>query len=61
MLFAPAQMTHTGVFASSCRSAEMSIVFSAPRCTPPMPPVAKKRMPAMVAMSMVVATVVAPV
>ena len=40
---------------------EISMVFSAPRCTPPMPPVAKKRMPAMEAMIMVVATVVAPV
>ena len=61
MLFAPAQTTQTGVLASSCRSAEISMVFSAPRCTPPMPPVAKKRMPAMEAMIIVVATVVAPV
>ena len=36
------------------------MVVSAPRCTPPMPPVAKMRMPAMFAMIMVVATVVAP-
>ena len=36
------------------------MVTSAPRCTPPMPPVANTRMPAMAAMIMVVATVVAP-
>ena len=36
------------------------MVVSAPRCTPPMPPVAKMRMPAILAMIMVVATVVAP-
>ena len=58
--FAPAQTTITGVWASSSRSAETSIVVSAPRCTPPMPPVAKTEMPAMCAMSIVVATVVAP-
>ena len=58
---APAQTTATEVCASSCRSAEMSIVTSPPRCTPPMPPVANTRMPAISAMSMVVATVVAPV
>ena len=36
------------------------MVNAAPRCTPPMPPVAKMRMPAMWAMIIVVATVVAP-
>ena len=41
--------------------AEMSMLVSAPRCTPPMPPVAKKRIPAMEARIIVVATVVAPV
>ena len=50
----------TGVRASSCRSAEMSKLVSAPRCTPPMPPVANTRIPAMAAMIMVEATVVAP-
>ena len=60
MDLAPAQMTMTGVLASSSRSAEMSMVFSAPRCTPPMPPVAKTSMPAMWAMIIVVVTVVAP-
>ena len=60
MDLAPAQMTMTGVRASSSRSAEMSIVVSAPRCTPPTPPVAKTRMPANAAMIIVVATVVAP-
>ena len=38
----------------------MSIVRSAPRWTPPMPPVAKTRMPAMWAIIIVVVTVVAP-
>ena len=60
MDLAPAQTTITGVWASSSRSAEMSMVVSAPRCTPPMPPVAKTWIPAMWAMIMVVATVVAP-
>ncbi len=60
MLFAPAQTTATGVLASSSRSAEMSIVVSAPRCTPPTPPVANTRMPAMAAIIIVAATVVAP-
>ena len=60
MALAPAQMTVTGVLASSSRSAEMSMVVSAPRCTPPMPPVAKKRTPAMWAIIIVVVTVVAP-
>ena len=60
MAFAPAQTTMTGVCASSSRSAEMSIVVSAPRCTPPMPPVAKTSMPAMAAIIIVVVTVVAP-
>ena len=36
------------------------MVTSAPRCTPPTPPVANTEMPAMAAMIMVVATVVAP-
>ncbi len=58
---APAQTTATGVCASSCRSAEMSKVSGAPRCTPPMPPVANTRIPAMAAMIMVEATVVAPI
>ena len=37
------------------------MVTSAPRCTPPIPPVAKILMPARLARIMVVATVVAPV
>ena len=60
MDLAPAHTTITGVWASSSRSAEMSMVVSAPRWTPPMPPVAKIWMPAMWAMIMVVVTVVAP-
>ena len=82
----PEDTTATGVRASSCRSAEMSKVFSAPLqagenrnnfhllgfnttlrhgqvnahlCTPPIPPVANTRMPAMEANIMVLATVVA--
>ena len=43
--FAPAQTTATRVRDSSTRSAEMSNVSSAPRWTPPMPPVAKISMP----------------
>ena len=42
---APAQTTATRVRASSTRSAEMSNVSSAPRWTPPMPPVAKTSSP----------------
>ena len=57
---APAHTTATGVRASSCKSADTSNVRSAPRCTPPMPPVAKTAMPAMAASIMVAATVVAP-
>jgi hypothetical protein len=57
----PAQTTATGVRASSSRSAEMSKLSPAPRCTPPMPPVANTRMPASAAMIIVAATVVAPV
>src|SRR4051794_29206907 len=56
--FAPAETTVTGVRASSSRSAEMSNVVSAPRWTPPMPPVAKIRMPARCARNIVAATVV---
>ena len=58
--FAPAQTTMTGVWASSSRSAEISIVVSAPLCTPPIPPVAKILMPAICAIIIVVVTVVAP-
>ena len=58
---APAQTTATPVLANSWRSAEISKVVSAPRCTPPMPPVANTLIPAISASIMVVATVVAPV
>mmetsp|Transcript_19724 Transcript_19724/g.54232 ORF Transcript_19724/g.54232 Transcript_19724/m.54232 type:complete len:229 (+) Transcript_19724:1266-1952(+) len=58
--FAPAQTTATGVRPNSVRSAETSHDSSAPRCTPPMPPVTKTRIPATCAMSIVAATVVAP-
>src|ERR1019366_4790518 len=58
---APAQTTATGVRASSSRSAEMSKLTSAPRCTPPIPPVANTLMPARCAQIMVAATVVAPI
>ena len=60
MDFAPAHTTMTEVLASSSRSAEMSNVSCAPRCTPPMPPVANTRMPAMSAIIIVVVTVHAP-
>mmetsp|Transcript_40864 Transcript_40864/g.91680 ORF Transcript_40864/g.91680 Transcript_40864/m.91680 type:complete len:242 (-) Transcript_40864:235-960(-) len=60
MDFAPAQTTATGVRPSSVRSAETSQLSSAPRWTPPMPPVTKTRMPAMCAINIVAATVVAP-
>ncbi len=43
---APAHTTATSVRPSSSRSAEMSMVSSAPRCAPPMPPVANTRIPA---------------
>mmetsp|Transcript_28089 Transcript_28089/g.61651 ORF Transcript_28089/g.61651 Transcript_28089/m.61651 type:complete len:219 (-) Transcript_28089:436-1092(-) len=56
----PADTTTTGVLASSYRSADMSSVVSAPRCTPPVPPVTKVDMPAKLASFMVDATVVAP-
>ena len=46
MLFTPALTTQTGVVDSSVRSALMSNVVAAPRCTPPSPPVTKTRMPA---------------
>ena len=38
----------------------MSMVVSAPRCTPPMPPVANTLIPAIAAIIIVVVTVVAP-
>ncbi len=60
MLLAPAHIPVMGGRPSSSRSAEISMVVSAPRCTPPMPPVANTRMPAMAASIMVPATVVAP-
>ena len=57
---APAQTTATGLRPSSSRSAETSSVSSTPRCTPPIPPVAKTAMPARAAAIIVAATVVAP-
>src|SRR5579883_941471 len=57
---APAQTTATGVRASSSRSAEISKDSEAPRCTPPMPPVAKTPIPLRWAQIMVAATVVEP-
>ena len=59
--FAPAATTVTGVSANSRRSAEISKLFSAPRWTPPIPPVANTEMPAKFAAIIVAATVVAPV
>ena len=59
--FGPALTTATFVRPNSGRSAEISKLCCAPRCTPPMPPVAKTAMPANSAAIMVAATVVAPV
>ena len=56
----PALITATGVRESSVRSAERSIEVSAPRCTPPSPPVTNTSMPAIDASRIVAATVVAP-
>ena len=53
---APAQTTAIGVRPSSIRSADTS--NGAPRCTPPMPPVANTRIPAWCATIIVPATVV---
>ena len=58
--FGPAATTITAVDANSRKSAEISKVSSAPRCTPPMPPVAKTSIPAACAAIIVAATVVAP-
>ena len=58
--FTPAQTTATSVLPSSVRSALMSKLWAAPRCTPPRPPVTKVRIPASAASRMVAATVVAP-
>ncbi len=60
MLLAPAQTTIMGVRPSSMRSAETSMLLSAPRCTPPMPPVTNESMPALAATTIVPATVVPP-
>lgn len=61
ILFTPADTTVTGVRPSSTRSAEMSRVLSAPRWTPPMPPVTKIGMPTLCATTIVPDTVVPPV
>ena len=58
--FTPALTTHTGVFASSVRSALISKVYSAPLWTPPNPPVANILIPAKCAQYIVPATVVLP-
>ena len=60
MLFTPAQTTATEVVESSVRSADTSYDVSAPRCTPPSPPVTNTPMPASAASRIVEATVVAP-
>ncbi len=58
--FTPAEITATSVRDSSVRSALVSKVCGAPRCTPPSPPVTNTRIPASAARRMVAATVVAP-
>ena len=55
-----AETMATEVCAISVRSAEISIVLFAPRCTPPIPPVTKIFIPAIEAIRIVAATVVAP-
>lgn len=57
---APAEITVIYVIPSSVKSAEISKDVSAPRCTPPIPPVTKILIPAMLAQIMVAATVVEP-
>ena len=57
---APALTVITGWVARASRSAEMSPVTSAPRWTPPMPPVAKTLTPAAAARATDALTVVAP-
>jgi hypothetical protein len=56
--FAPEHTTATGVAASSSMSDETSKVEEAPRCTPPIPPVARMRIPARCAMRTAAETVV---
>ena len=53
--------TITGVLVNSGKSADISNVSEAPRCTPPIPPVAKNLIPAKLAQIIVAATVVAAV
>lgn len=59
-LLQPLLTTATGVRPSSVKSAEMSILDSAPLCTPPSPPVANTRIPARCASIIVPAIVVPP-
>ena len=60
MDLAPALTTATSDAAISAKSAETSQVEATPRCTPPMPPVAKTATPARAAPINVPLTVVAP-
>ena len=57
---APAHTVMTGWWASASRSALTSPVSSAPRCTPPIPPVANTSIPADAASATDAETVVAP-
>lgn len=59
-LLQPLAMTVTGVLPNSVKSAEMSMLDSAPRWTPPSPPVPKILMPANSASNIVLAIVVPP-
>ena len=60
MDFMPAQTTATLVRANSIKSPDISMVFSLPRCTPPIPPVTNIEIPAILAHIIVAATVVPP-
>lgn len=58
--FIPLETTAMRVRPSSVRSADMSIIFSTSRCTPPIPPVANTSIPSKFAIIIVPATVVPP-
>ncbi len=60
MALHPAETTITGISASAFRSEEMSNVSFQNLCTPPIPPVAKTFIPALLASSIVAETVVPP-
>ncbi len=60
MDFMPAQTVATLILDIMNKSADMSKVVVAPRCTPPIPPVTKTEIPAISAKAILEATVVPP-